>query len=525
MYSKYLIRGREGLIKKATTCMNKYIRRFFYQYDKVQDLKMMSICLPIIILMTGCSIFGPKYTKPDVKPPQDWNSGKSNTQESGSLMSDTAWWKQFNDPDLNNMIETALKNNNQIQVAIGNISQAAAQLHKVQMSWVPTTNLGGGGYTGQSFNQSITPTNPALSQYTTSNQMNFNGSFIGFMPSYTINIFQTLKNQEAAGLNLKMQQASKNAVRLSVITQVTGAYFSLLSLHKQLELQQQMVTDAMESKKYTLLQVKVGSASEINVREIDQLINNLSAQIPSIEHNITQTENALQVLMNKNPAKIINKNNIDNIKTSGIIPVGLPSSVLQNRPDIMAAEYTVAISNAKIGVATTAFFPIISLVSPVGSSSFALSNILTGGADFWMAQAVAAMPLLNLGLYDDIKQAKGNYYSTYYNYIQTVRDAFAQVDNGLSQYQTSNNAYTQQEKSCQAADDLYKLIQIQYNNGMSSYASTINYKLNADYAKSNLNQAKMNQLNSIVNLYQVLAGGYNINNTESAVKFGDDHDI
>ncbi len=491
---------------------------------QTQKNKLM-ICLPIITLISGCSIFGPKYTKPDVKPPQDWNSGKSNTQESASMISDTAWWKQFNDPDLNNMIEIALKNNNQIQVAIGNISQAAAQLHKVQMSWVPTINLGGGGYNGQSFNQSITPTNPALSQYTTSNQMNFNGSFVGFMPSYSINIFQTLKNQEAAGLNLKMQKAYKNAVRLAVISQVTGAYFSLLSLHKQLELQQQMVADATESKKYTLLQVKTGSASEINVREIDQLISSLSAQIPSIENNITQTENALQVLMNKNPAKIINKNNIDNIKTSGVIPVGLPSSVLQNRPDIIAAEYAVAISNAKIGVATSAFFPMISLISPVGTASFALSNILTGGADFWMAQAVAAMPLLNLGIYDDIKQAKGNYYSTYYNYIQTVRDAFAQVDNGLSQYQASNTAYTQQEKSFQAANGLYKLIEVQYKNGMSSYANTINYKLNVDYTKSNLNQAKMDQLNSIVNLYQVLAGGYNINNTESAIKFGDDHDI
>ena len=163
-------------------------------------VQILIICLAI----SGCSLFGPNYVQPDVKSEANWSSGTSNTNESSTVMADTAWWKQFNDPVLNRMIEQALNNNNNIQIGIGNILQASAQLEKAHMAWVPTIDLGGGGFTGQSFNQSITPENPALSNFPVSNTMNFNGSFVGFMPSYSLNIFQTIKNQDISKLNLKM---------------------------------------------------------------------------------------------------------------------------------------------------------------------------------------------------------------------------------------------------------------------------------------------------------------------------------
>ena len=280
-----------------------------------------------------------------------------------------------------------------------------------------------------------------------------------------------------------------------------------------------------ESIKYTQIKVANGVASKMDLRQIEQSLDNLKSQIPLIQDNIVQTQNALQVLMNKNPAKIMTQNNFDNIKTNGVIPVNVPSSVLQNRPDVIAAEYTLEVSNTKIGVAKSAFFPSIMLVSPVGASSFELSSLFKGSSDFWTAQIMASIPLLNLGAYADIKQSKAGYYTAYYNYIQTVKTAFAQVDNGLSKHQTVDKVYQYQQNSLNSVKDLYELSQIQYHNGLASYADTLNFKLNLDTAQLNLNQAKMNQLNSIVNLYQVLGGGYNVNNTESAVKFGDSHDI
>lgn len=489
-------------------------------------MKLRQLNLVLLTLaLAGCSLLGPDYSRPDVNAPASWNSLNSGNASESANISDTAWWKQFNDPMLNDMIDQALKNNNNIQVAIGNISQAQAQLEKAHMAWVPTISFGGGGAIGQSFNQSISPSNSAFNNFSTTNSQDFNAAFAGFVPSYSLNVFQIIKSEDMAKLNVKMQQASKNAVRLTVISQVAGGYFQLLGLQKQLALQEQMLADSKEMRKYATVKQANGTATEMNVRGMDQFIATLNAQIPAIQDNIVQTQNALQVLMNKNPASIMTNSNFDNVKTDGIIPINLPSAVLENRPDIMAAEYQLEVSNAKIGFSKSAFFPSINLTTPIGASTFALSNLFSGSSDFWMTQLVATVPVLNLGTLADIKQSKASYYSAYYNYIQTVRSAFSQVDNGLSKHQSANNVYLQQQEGLNAANDLYKLNQVTLNNGSTSYADTLNFKLNIDYSKLNLNNAKVNQLNSIVNMYQVLGGGYNVENTESVNKFNDVHDI
>ena len=486
-------------------------------------LKLLNVLL-VSGIVSGCGLLGPDYKKPDIDTPSNWNSGHSNVNESSPLMSDIAWWEQFKNPELNEMIHQALLNNNNIQIAIGNIAQAQASLKKAQMAWVPTINFGGSAYVGQSLNQNFTPTG-SLSGFPVANTQDFNGAYAGFTPSYSFNIFQNIKNEDVAKLNLRMQQAYKNSVRLAVIGQVAGGYFMLLGLHKQLELEKQMVADLEENRKYTKVQIANGSQSQMNLDEIDQAVYSISVNLSSIKDNIAQTQNALQVLMNKNPDTIITNTDFDDIKTDGVVPVNLPSEVLKNRPDIIYSEYQVQVSNAQIGVAMSTFFPSINLTSPIGLSTFQLSNLLSGSNDFWATQVSAAMPILNLGIYQDIKKSKANYYSAYYNYIQTVRSAFADVDNNLSRHASTDEAYSIQQKSMHSANELYHLGLVEYKNGSKSYASTISYKINIDNTKLNLNKVKMNQLTSIVNLYQSLGGGYNIDNTESQNKFDNSHDI
>lgn len=465
--------------------------------------------------VAGCSLLGPDYTRPNVDAPNKFtHQGNQAILESSSLMSDTAWWQQFNDPTLNEMIDIALKNNNNIQVAIGNIAEARAQLERAQMAWVPTIGLQGGGFVGQQFNSSTPP-----------NSTNFNGSYAALTPMYSLNIFRIIKTQDMAKLNIKMQQASKNAVRLAVISQVANTYFNLLGLKEKLELQEQVINDLVEMKKYNEIKVKNGTATNLNVYFMDQFIAAMRAQVPMIRNGIVQAENALQVLMNKNPETIITKNTFANIKTDNVIPLYLPSEVLQNRPDVIAAEYGVETSNAKIGVSTSQFFPSINLVSPLGASSTELGNLFSGSSDFWMTQISASVPLLNLGILADIKQSKANYYSSYYNYIQTVRQAFSDVDTGLSNHTETDNTYNEHTKSLDAAKKSYNLSMIGYKNGSIAYADTVGLKMNVDYSKLTINTAKMNQLSSIVGLYQALGGGYNYTNTESMNKFGDSHDI
>lgn len=490
-------------------------------------LKQMVLVTSSVIL-SSCALLGPDYHEPQLNAPQAWSSKDGNATNSSESMPDMAWWHKFNDPQLNALVESALVNNNNLQVAMGNMLQAQASLKKVQMSWVPTVSIGGAGFAGQYFNPGFQNNSsyPLLNSLNQNNPQNFDGYAFGAMPSYTVNVFSLIKQGEIAKLNVAIQQQSVNAMRLGVISQVANSYFTLLGLHKQLELQQQMLTDAKDLRKYNQIQYNKGSIGQLNLDGLDQFIASLETKIPEIEDNITQTENALQVLTNNNPGKIQMGNTFDNITTEGVIPVNLPSQVLKSRPDVAIAEYELQVNNANIGAVTSQFFPTISLTGNVGQMTMQLSNLFNAGGDFWTGALGAAMPVFNLGLYADVDKAKGGYYAAYYNYIQTVRNAFAQVDDGLSKHDSLNKQYKIQEAGYQKAQNMYTIGQKQYKQGAISLANTVGFKLNIDYTKAGLNQLKIQQLNSIVNMYQVLGGGYNVeSNLTQVKKFNDKHDI
>lgn len=493
---------------------------------KCKQLNKNILLTIVVTAIASCSLLGPKYKKPIIDTPDSFSheSGVQNLKIESMSLSDDAWWEKFNDPILNHLVMDALKNNNDIQIAIGNITAAKFDLEKSKDLWLPTIGLGGEGFVGQGFNQTMTSGNPGLAggfQNTT----NFSGAAGGFVPAYSLNVFQNLKTTEIAKLNLEMQRVAKNSVRLAVISQITGSYFTLLGLQRQLYLQEQMVNGVRELRSYEVAKVRNGTSTDANLAAIDQLLAEISTSIPNIKYNITITENAIQVLTNQNPAKIIIPNNFKDIKTDGMIPINLPSAVLKNRPDIMVAEYQLQISNAKIGLNMSRFFPAISLTTPVGLSSFQLGNLFSGSSDFWMAQLSATMPILDMSIYEDIKKSKADYYSAYYNYIRVVRSAFADVDNNLSKYSAANKVYKLRAAELNSAKLISTAAVARYNAGASSYADTINMKLNIDSVLINMNQAKINQLNGIVALYQSFAAGYNIKNTESMAKFNDDHDI
>ena len=479
-------------------------------------------------ILSACALLGPDYHEPQLNAPQAWSAKDGNTTSSSESMPDMAWWHKFNDPQLNALVESALVNNNNLQVAMGNMLQAQASLKKVQMSWVPTVSIGGTGFAGQYFNPAFQNNSgyPLLNSLNQNNPQNFDGYFFGAMPSYTVNVFSLIKQGEIAKLNVALQKQSVNAMRLGVISQVANSYFTLLGLHKQLELQKQMLADAKDLRKYNQIQYNKGSIGQLNLDGLDQFIASLETKFPDIKDSITQTENALQVLTNNNPGKIQMGNNFDNISTDGIIPVNLPSQVLKSRPDVAVAEYQLQVNNANIGAVTSQFFPTIALTGNVGQMTMQLSNLFNAGGDFWFGALGAAMPVFNLGLYADVDKAKGGYYAAYYNYIQTVRNTFAQVDDGLSKHDSLNKQYKIQEAGYQKAQNMYTIGQKQFKQGAISLANTVGFKLNIDYTKAGLNQLKIQQLNSIVNMYQVLGGGYNVeSNLTQVKKFNDKHDI
>ena len=202
----------------------------------------------------------------------------------------------------------------------------------------------------------------------------------------------------------------------------------------------------------------------------------------------------------------------------------MPSTVLKQRPDVLQAEEQLKAANANIGVATSNFFPTIALTGAGGVGSASLSGLFSGSG-FWTSQISATMPILNLSIYGQIKGAKGAYYSAYYNYIQTVRNAFAQVENGLTAQQKLSDSYNFQNQVYKSSKLSYEISNSRYISGADNLAALLSSKVALDNSAITLNQAKLQQLQSIVNLYQALAGGYNLDNTNGQKEFGDSHDL
>lgn len=483
-------------------------------------MQIKRICvLMLSVAVSGCGLWGPNYTQPTVDTQSSWSSTDSlSTQEIGANLPDMAWWSKFNDKQLDELMRQALKNNLNIQQTIGSIVQAQGYLEQVQMGWVPTLNLPVGGSTTGQYNGDLSG---GSSSAAAGGNTGYNA---GLIPSYTLNIFQILRQTEAAKAALLAAQSTKDAMRLTIISQVAGSYFTLSELHYQLDLQKQLVADTGKLYELATGQYKDGYISLLTLQSYLQNYETAKAQIPIIENNIVSTQNALQVLINRNPGPIMLGSNFNDIAMNGIIPANIPSTVLRQRPDVVSAEQSLIQANADIGVATATFFPTISITGGTGTASNALNTLFNDTNDYWQFKGSATFPLINFAALGTIKSAKGAYYTSYYNYILTIRTAFEQVDNGLSAHQKITDSYIEQAKVYDSTKVAYGLSVDNFKQGLYSELQELNSKVTMDSAAITLASLKLQQLQAIVNLYQALAGGYNVSNTQTPYSFGDARD-
>ncbi len=484
-------------------------------------MQIKYICtLTLGVMLSGCGLWGPNYAKPTVDTPESWSSADNlSASEMNASLPDTAWWEKFNDKSLNSLMAQALKNNLSVQQSIGSIIQAQGYLEQIQMGWVPTLGLSPGYSTSGTFGNG--GLSGGASSATVGNNVGYN---VGLVPTYTLNIFQQLRTQEAAKAQLYAAQATKDAMRLTILSQVSGSYFTLSELNYQLELQESLVADTGKLYELAGSQYKEGYISLLSLQTYQQNYQTAKAQIPVIKNNIVSTQNALQVLINRNPGPIMLGSNFNNIAMDGIIPANIPSTVLKQRPDVVSSEQQLIAANADIGIATSVFFPTISLTGGLGTATSSLDGLFNDTNDFWKFSSTATFPLVNLAAFGAIKSAKGAYYTAYYNYIYTIRNAFSQVDSGLSAHERITASYNEQAKVYDSAKVAYGLSVDNFNKGLYSKLDELNSKVTMDSAAITLASLKLQQLQTIVNLYQYLAGGYNVNNTETPYKFGDARD-
>jgi outer membrane protein TolC len=448
---------------------------------------VMRNCLGLVgllVVLSSCSWMMEAKT-PEFDRPSKFNSQLESYQEIESLPY-LAWWQQFNDPILNQFIESSLKSNLDLSIALSNLENAKGQLSKVQLSWIPFVDI----YSGFT-------TNPAFGNA---------GTFYGLWPQYTLNIAQLIQQQKQAKYNLQMTEAMVEGMRLTVIGQTSSAYFTLIAQQEQLRLLNILESDIGKLVKVQQDELAVGLKEHIHISDalIDQKL--VQSQINIAEHNILLSQNALQYLINQNPAQIKTKDNFAQLNFNKFKPGSLPATVLQNRPDLKIAEYSVKAAHAGVGVAYGALFPALQIDSFFGAGS--TNGTLAAPDNYYPIQDDYMNWGINPSTFGQIEAQKGAYQAQVYRYIQTVRKILRDVDDSFSASNYYSKSYANTFAALQRLEYKYKLQQDLYDTGLTGLPQILTDKIRLDNLLLSANQSKLQQAIATVNLYQELAGGY-----------------
>ncbi len=288
-----------------------------------------------------------------------------------------------------------------------------------------------------------------------------------------------------------------------------AAYFQLRALDLQLEISKRTLNSRQESLRLTRILSDGGSTSLLDVRQAEQLVFTASAEIPVLEQQIEQQENFLSILLGQNPGDIPRGQALTEQRQPPEVPPGIPSALLERRPDILQAEAQLVAANAEIGVARAAYFPQISLSGGGGFQSSALTNLFSGPAGAWSFGASLTQPIFTGGrLRSEVRLAEARQQTAVLFYQQSIQGAFRDVSDGLVAYHKTREFRAQQELLFRSAEDAARLSHLRYTGGVTGYLEVLTNETNAFSAELGLVQARVNELLAVVQLYQALGGGW-----------------
>jgi multidrug efflux system outer membrane protein len=446
------------------------------------------------LLLTGCSL-GPKYQRPVFQPPATFYTEQ---QTSAISAADQAWWELFKDPVLQELIREALKNNYDYQLAVARVEEQQALLGVTRSQYYPQVaydaNIAG--------MQSPIIRNHTYYSY-------------GLSTFWEIDLFGRIrKMNEAQRAAYFSSEEARRDVRLLIMSEVAQGYFQLRALDAQLEISRRTTRSFQDTLDIFQSRLQGGYASELETSRAQAALSNVAATIPDFERQIVAQENALDLLLGRNPGPISRGAPLADQYDPPGVPAGLPASLLERRPDLREAEQNLIAANANIGVAKANFFPTISLSGLFGGVSPQLSQ-LTGAGKAWTLAGDLAGPIFTGG------RLKNQYRATLAQrdqakiaFEKAVTQAFGEVSTSLSAHQRLATAYHEQLTSVNAYHDAVRLSLIRFDNGLSSYLEVIDAQIQAFPAESAAVTYDLERKLALVNLYQALGGGWNLTDVQ-----------
>jgi multidrug efflux system outer membrane protein len=453
----------------------------------------------VALLLSGCTM-GPNYKRPTVAVPPAYRgiAPDAPAQTESASLGDQKWWDVFQDEQLRSLVRTALQQNYDLRIAASRILEARAQLGITRADQFPTVSGGAG----------ITDVRTAQSKFlpafeTSSAQVNVSAAWeLDFWGKYR-------RATEAARANLLATEWARQEVASTLVANVAAAYFQLRALDLQLEISKRTLDSRQESLRLTRLLANGGSTPLLDVRQAEQLVFTASAEIPALEQQIEQQENFLSILVGQNPGNIARGQTLIEQHHPPEVPAGLPSSLLERRPDIRQAEQQLVAANAEIGVARAAYFPQISLNGNGGFQSSALTNLFTGPAGAWSFGASLTQPLFTAGkISSGVRLAKARQQTATLFYQQSIQGAFRSVSDALIGYRKTREFSSHQQELFESAQDAARLSHMRYNGGVTGYLEVLTNETNSFSAELGLVQARLNELLAVVQLFEALGGGW-----------------
>jgi multidrug efflux system outer membrane protein len=452
----------------------------------------------VLLLEAGC-LMGPKYKRPGIDVPQEYRAPAPQEASQASSLGNEQWWKVYQDPALTQLIHTAIAQNYDVRIAAARVLEAQAQVGITRANQLPSASVGAETFSEQ--NAKVTNLFPAYQ---------VNGGELNLSVIWNLDFWGKYRRQtEAARSQLLATEWGQRAVISSLVANVATAYFQLRALDSELEISKRTLASRQESLKLTLFLENHGSASGLDVSQAEQLVYTASETIPDLERQIQQQENVLSVLLGENPQSIPRGRALTEQPVPQNVPAGLPSELLERRPDVRQAEENVVAANAQIGVAKAAFFPNLSLTGLGGLESNALHQFITTPSETWYGAFNVSQPVFQGGaLRSQLRFARANWQETVLSYQQTVQNALEQVSNSVVASQKDREFREQQELLTQAAQQTDQLSEVLYKNGGASYLQVLTSETNYFSAELNLVQAQLNERLALVQLYQSLGGGW-----------------